>query len=135
MNWANRHKEKWNTGATKERNERSKKLITLRNVGFKGRYGDPMTNRMDRLIYLCKGEKKWLHKYRIRSDSRVSSVAIKLEKESTLVKYNKNWMASFMQNDGTFNPALAIDEVVKVIDLAEIDFRNKRRRKCKVSQD
>lgn len=96
---------------------------------FKSRYNDSETNRVDRLVSLCKGDRKFLRDYRVRADGRVSSIDIKFKKSETLVKYNRSWMNSMVSSDGVFLPDQAIDQIRESISKAEVVFSKRRKRK------
>tara|TARA_B100000287_G_scaffold433680_1_gene495993 strand:- start:1234 stop:1566 length:333 start_codon:yes stop_codon:yes gene_type:complete len=104
-------------------------MPTTEKVSFKTRYKDTETNRVDRLIYLCKGDRKFLKNYKVRADGRISSVDIKFQKSETLIKFNRQWIASMVSSDGTFFPDRAIDAVRSAISKAEVVFSKKRKRK------
>jgi hypothetical protein len=96
---------------------------------FKSRYNDSETNRVDRLVSLCKGDRKFLRDYRVRADGRVSSIDIKFKKSETLVKYNRSWMNSMVSSDGVFLPDQAIDQIRESISKAEVVFSKRHKRK------
>jgi len=96
---------------------------------FKSRYSDSETNRVDRLVSLCKGDRKFLRDYRVRADGRVSSIDIKFKKSETLIKYNRGWINSMVSSDGVFLPDKAIDQIRESISKAEVVFSKKRKRK------
>jgi hypothetical protein len=96
---------------------------------FKSRYSDTETNRVDRLVSLCKGDRKFLRDYRVRADGRVSSIDIKFKKSETLIKYNRGWISSMVSSDGVFLPDKAIDQIRESISKAEVVFSKRRKRK------
>ena len=98
-------------------------------IKFQSRYKDVETNRVDRLIYLCRGDRKFLKSYKVRADGRISSIEIKLQSSETLVKFNRKWIASMVSSNGTFLPDRAIDAVRQAIEKAEVAFSKKRKRK------
>jgi hypothetical protein len=104
-------------------------MPTTQRVKFNSRYKDIETNRVDRLIYLCKGDRKFLESYKVRADGRVSSVDIKFQKSETLVKFNRRWLGSMVSSDGTFLPDRAIDAVRNAISKAEVASNKRRKRK------
>jgi hypothetical protein len=104
-------------------------MPTTQKVKFISRYKDVETNRVDRLIYLCKGDRKFLNSYKVRADGRASSVDIKFQKSETLVKFNRQWLGSMVSSDGTFLPDRAIDAVRSAISKAEVVFSKRRKRK------
>jgi hypothetical protein len=96
---------------------------------FKDRYRDSETNRIDRLVSLCRGERRFLQDYRVRADGRVSSVDIKFKKSETLIKYNRSWISSMVSEDGVFFPDKAINKIREAISKAEVVFSKRRKRK------
>jgi hypothetical protein len=96
---------------------------------FKSRYSDSDTNRVDRLVSLCKGDRKFLKEYRVRADGRISSIDIKFKKSETLIKYNRRWINSMVSSDGVFLPDKAINQIREAISKAEVVFSKKRKRK------
>ena len=96
---------------------------------FKIRYNDSDTNRVDRLVSLCKGDRKFLKDYRVRADGRISSIDIKFKKSETLIKYNRGWINSMVSSDGVFLPDRAINQIREAIAKAEVVLSKKRKRK------
>lgn len=107
----------------------SRPQVVSNRIKFQSRYKDVETNRVDRLIYLCRGDRKFLRDYKVRADGRISSIEIKFQSSETLVKFNRKWVSSMVSSNGTFLPDRAIDAVREAIQKAEVIFSKKRKRK------